>query len=233
MFKDILTNKKWLFIGTILFILIIGVFFVSFYLKSDKKEVITNDLLIAETTQNEVIEDIKEVIKVDVKGEVKKPGVYELLKSARVIDAINAAGGLTKNAYTKYINLSKILNDENVIIVNAKSEIKKIENSTNIEEIKVNINESNSSSITKEEVITNDKENVLEKVENKSENVFVNINTSTKELLMTLPGIGESKANAIIEERTKKGKFYDIDELKEVNGIGEKLYEEIKNLITV
>ncbi len=62
---------------------------------------------------------------------------------------------------------------------------------------------------------------------------LININTATTEQLMTLPGIGEVKAKAIIEYRNKNGWFKDINELKNVSGISENLFEQIKELITV
>lgn len=61
----------------------------------------------------------------------------------------------------------------------------------------------------------------------------ININSATKEELMTLPGIGEVKANAIIDYRTKNGTFKSIHDIVNVSGIGEKTFEKIKDLITV
>ena len=69
------------------------------------------------------------------------------------------------------------------------------------------------------------------KTETSNENKLVSINTATKEELLTLPGIGESKADAIIEYRTTK-KFETIEEIKEVSGIGDALFEKIKDHIT-
>lgn len=174
-------------------------------------------------------------ILVDVKGEIKKPGVYKLKENSRVIDAINASGGLTKKAYTKYINLSKILKDENVIIVNSTSEIKKVSSGNNITEVKINNNSKNSASISESELITND--NVKSEEDNTGNslesNQKVNINTATKEELMKLSNIGESKAEKIIDYRTANGNFNSIEDIKKVSGIGDKLYDSIKENITV
>lgn len=172
---------------------------------------------------------------VDIKGEVKKPGVYKLKENSRVIDAINASGGLTKKAYTKYINLSRILKDENVIIVNSTSEIKKVSSGNNITEVKINNDSKNSASISESELITNDnvkseEDNTVNSLEN---NQKVNINTATKEELMKLSNIGESKAEKIIDYRTANGNFNSIEDIKKVSGIGDKLYDSIKENITV
>lgn len=174
-------------------------------------------------------------ILVDIKGEVKKPGVYKLKENSRVIDAINASGGLTKKAYTKYINLSKILKDENVIIVNSTSEIKKVSSGNNITEVKINNNSKNSASISESELITNNNEKSEEDNTGNSleGNIKVNINTATKEELMKLSNIGESKAEKIIDYRTANGNFNTIEDIKKVSGIGDKLYDSIKENITV
>lgn len=205
-----------------------------------------NDNLLENDDVNHISDNLEKVeessnvseekyILVDVKGEVKKPGVYKLKENSRVIDAINASGGLTKKAYTKYINLSKILKDENVIIVNSTSEIKKVSSGNNITEVKINNNSKNSASISESELITND--NVKSDEDNTGNslegNQKVNINTATKEELMKLSNIGESKAEKIIDYRTANGNFNSIEDIKKVSGIGDKLYDSIKENITV
>lgn len=209
------------------------------YFKKDKVLLEDDDVnLISDTLEK--VEDSSNVseekyIWVDVKGEVKNPGVYKLKENSRVIDAINVSGGLTKKAYTKYINLSRILKDENVIIVNSTSEIKKVSSGNNITEVKINNNSKNSASISESELITNDnvkseEDNTVNSLEN---NQKVNINTATKEELMKLSNIGESKAEKIIDYRTANGNFNSIEDIKKVSGIGDKLYDSIKENITV
>lgn len=209
------------------------------YFKKDKVLLENDDVnLISDTLEK--VEDSSNVseekyILVDVKGEVKKPGVYKLKENSRVIDAINVSGGLTKKAYTKYINLSRILKDENVIIVNSTSEIKKVSSGNNITEVKINNDSKNSASISESEFITNDnvkseEDNTVNSLEN---NQKVNINTATKEELMKLSNIGESKAEKIIDYRTANGNFNSIEDIKKVSGIGDKLYDSIKENITV
>lgn len=201
-------------------------------LENDDVNLISDNLEKVEESSN--VSEEKYIL-VDVKGEVKKPGVYKLKENSRVIDAINASGGLTKKAYTKYINLSKILKDENVIIVNSTSEIKKVSSGNNITEVKINNNSKNSASISESELITND--NVKSEDDNTGNslesNIKVNINTATKEELMKLSNIGESKAEKIIDYRTTNGNFNSIEDIKKVSGIGDKLYDSIKENITV
>lgn len=201
-------------------------------LENDDANLISDNLEKVEESSN--VSEEKYIL-VDIKGEVKKPGVYKLKENSRVIDAINASGGLTKKAYTKYINLSKILKDENVIIVNSTSEIKKVSSGNNITEVKINNNSKNSASISESELITND--NVKSEEDNTGNslesNQKVNINTATKEELMKLSNIGESKAEKIIDYRTANGNFNSIEDIKKVSGIGDKLYDSIKENITV
>ncbi len=180
-------------------------------------------------SEEEKVEENNSLIKIDIKGEVKKPGVYELPLNSRVIDAINIAGGLTKKATTKYLNLSKKLVDENVIIISKTSDIKKVEERTNIEEININTDLSNDASIKKEDLITNE----VNKENTANQEKLININTATKEELMTLSSIGEAKAEKIIEYRNLNGSFKTIEDIKNVSGIGDKLYDTIKAYITV
>ena len=201
-------------------------------LEDDDVNLISDNLEKVEESSN--VSEEKYIL-VDIKGEVKKPGVYKLKENSRVIDAINASGGLTKKAYTKYINLSRILKDENVIIVNSTSEIKKVSSGNNITEVKINNDSKNSASISESELITNDnvkseEDNTVNSLEN---NQKVNINTATKEELMKLSNIGESKAEKIIDYRTANGNFNSIEDIKKVSGIGDKLYDSIKENITV
>ncbi len=163
---------------------------------------------------------------VDVKGEVNTPGVYELTNNNTVMDAINKAGGLTKQSDTSNINLSKKLEDEMVIIVYSKSEIKEMN-----EEEKIECPPCNNACITEE-----DEKAKLDSNKNETSNVpagKVNINTADSETLQTLDGIGEAKAKAIIEYRNKNGDFKNIEDIKNVSGIGDSVYEKIKENITV
>ena len=189
-------------------------------------------------------------IKVDVKGAVNNPGVYELTINSRVIDAVELAGGLSEEAHTKYLNLSKIIKDQDVILINTIQEIDEIKNGSNKNIICEDISDA---CVTKNHFITSDITgntsktsvdnssdlSVIEdrsdacKEENISSNTFVNINKATKDELANLDGIGESKAQSIIDYRNTNGLFKSIEEIMNVSGIGTKAYEKIKNYITV
>lgn len=225
-----LFNRK-LILSIIGMFVIAGLSFV--YIRNTNKELKESevyDLEVEEKKTNnlDIEEDIK-YITVDIKGEVKSPGVYKIEEGKRVVDAINASGGLTKKAVTKYINLSKVLKDEDVIIINNISELKKIEDKKNIEEIKIN-NKSNIS-VKESDVITNDKSDIV-KESDSNKNTIVNINTCTLEELLSINGIGESKAKSIIEYRENVGLFTSKEDIMKVSGIGESLYDKIKDYIT-
>lgn len=190
----------------------------------------------------EIEEDIIEIITVfvDVKGAVKNPGVYQLLETNRVIDAINLSGGILENADTSNINLSKKLNDEMVIIVDFKKEVIKEEiTCPSIKEETNQDNIENKEPIENDVLIDDKKEEVnndasLDNESNSEDNLNskISLNTATKEELMILPGIGESKALDIIEYRNNS-LFKSIEEITNVKGIGNSIYEKIKEFITI
>lgn len=154
---------------------------------------------------NDKINELEEYIYVDIKGEVINPNVYKIQKGLRVIDVINLAGGLTEESDTSNINLSKIVTDEMVIVIKSK----------NNEEVYID-----------SDVDINNNNN------NNNNNQLIDINTCTIDELLTLPGIGESKANNIIEYR-KKNKFNTINDIMNVSGISESLFNKIKEYIKV
>lgn len=143
---------------------------------------------------------------VDIKGEINSPGTYELSEDDRIKDAINKAGGLTSKANVDDINLSEKVKDEMVIIIPS------IDNKEEKNETKAGY------------VITKN---------NESNDNKISINTATKETLMTIKGIGEKKAESIIEYRNKNGKFNSIEEIINVSGIGKSIFDKIKNYIKV
>lgn len=185
----------------------------------------------------ETTEEISSKIYVDVKGEVKNPGVYEVSNVNIIDDVIKLAGGFTKSAYKNNINLSKKVTDELVIYVYSNSEYKKLnEDNVEIKECvcpEYNISdciESGSSEIINNNTFNSEIEDKNDDKENIKK--LININTATIDELMTLPGIGESKAKAIIEYRIKT-LFNKIDDIKNVSGIGEAVFEKIRDYITV
>ena len=141
-------------------------------------------------------------IGVYISGEVKNTGVYYLKKDSRITDLINICGGLTEEADVSKINPAQKLNDSDKIIIPKKEE------NLNTESIE----DTNESDI-----------NVQEKI---------NINTATKDELISLNGIGEATANKIINYRNKN-KFKEIEDIMNVPGIGEAKFNNIKDYICV
>ncbi len=163
-------------------------------------------------------------ISIDVKGEVVNPGVYYVDEEKTVKDMLELAG-LNDNSDTSQINMSKKVYDEMVIIVPSKEEISSLKKNSQPYKLINNecvcpklINDSCIPvSITQDQIITASK---------------ISINTATKEELMTLPGIGESKALLIIEYR-KQNRFNALEEIMNVKGIGKSIYEKIKDSISL
>ncbi|MGW9129138.1 ComEA family DNA-binding protein, partial [Paenibacillus chitinolyticus] len=66
-----------------------------------------------------------------------------------------------------------------------------------------------------------------------SQEPSINVNTASEEELTTLPGIGQARAKAILSYRTQKGGFRSVEELKEIEGIGDKMFERIKDRVRI
>lgn len=224
--------RKQILIGVvtifILSITSIGIYkFYSAKPRKEEKEVLVTKKSekTSENKKNVSKEELKEIM-VDIKGYVNQPGIYKLKEDSRVIDAINMAGGVTNMADTSVLNLSKKLKDEMVIIVYSYEQVAnfkliKEEESIVEEQCKVGIND-----------IENDA-CIEQKQEEVNSNTKVSINTGTLEELMTLEGIGEAKAKSIIEYRETNGNFEKIEDILNVSGIGESLFDKIKENITL
>lgn len=211
-FFDAWRNKwegmNWKVKGSVLFVCLIigmGLFWMS--RQEEKVEEVAPSL--SETTiLPQEVEDkttVSTVIYVDVKGEVHHPGVYQMKAENRVKDLIEAAGGFTPSADNQKLNLAQLLEDQMVIVVPKKGE-------------EVNSELAQAPTPHKKEVGKEGK---------------VNINTATVEELKTLKGIGEKKAEAIIEYRKQNGSFKNKEELMKVRGIGKKLYESFEERVIV
>lgn len=213
-----LYEKYSIYISIALLIIVISLIIYIVYFKKEK--------IIYEECNNIVEEVNTDEYYVDIKGEVVNPGVYKVNSDLRINDVINIAGGLTKNADISLLNLSKKIVDEMNIKIYSKEEVnnalKDIKEPTVIEVIKE----------IEKECICLDNNDACINDEVKETSNLININTANKEELMTITGIGDSKANSIIEYR-KTNKFNIIDDIKNVSGIGDSVFEKIKSYITV
>lgn len=151
-------------------------------------------------TDNSLATTQAERIYVHVCGAVKHSGVYQLPADARVVDAVQAAGGFTKKADEQQLNQAQPLTDGQQLYVPRRDEKKNSQGTETSSEV---------------------------------EDGRVNLNQATAEELMTLPGIGASKAQAILDYREEHGGFRDISELKQISGIKDGTFNKIKDNITV
>lgn len=233
MFHILKRYWKYMFIVfSIIFVFAGG--FIYYYNDNSINTSSEKKLSVTSIEKKEIIEDKIETVFVDVKGAVNTPGVYEIDAGKRIIDAINLAGGLNSEADTINLNLSKKVTDEMYIIVYSKTEIYNYKKDNEKKEIVcasvecVCPDKNNDACIASDNEVTND--------DNKKEedsNIKISINNASKEELMTLSGVGESKAEAIIKYRNENGKFKTIDEIKNVSGIGDALFDKIKDNISL
>ena len=217
--------RKQIIIGIFILILLVGgTTLTIFMLQSNKKD--KSDIVVSTSTNTLKKKPKKENIenyKVDIKGEILTPGIYTLKSNSRVIDVIEMSGGLTENADTSVINLSKKITDEMVIIIYSKSEVKDFEKTKEKEK---NVQEK---CIKKDENSLKNDACITDSVKTSGK---ISINSATKEELMTLTGIGEAKAEDIIKYREENGPFKTIEDIKNVSGIGDSLFAKIKENIT-
>lgn len=165
-------------------------------------------------TEGEECDVSAETMYVHLCGAVGEEGVYILPKGSRLIDGVTAAGGFTAEADTSYHNLAAVLKDGQKVYVPTLAETEELSVEKRME----------GSGNEGESEQTSNREETGEKV---------NINTAGKEELMTLSGIGESKAESILMYREKVGPFQSIEELKNVTGIGDAMFTRIKdNIVT-
>lgn len=211
--------KKIIFILLGISFVLGGVIFVLYknnYSKNDDNLDIFKEKEDSDSTE-EVVEELKDdtnTVIVDIKGMVVNPGVYEVPSSYRVNDVIETAGGLVDGADTSKINLAKVVSDEMAIIIYSNEEI--------LEKYKNEVCVCDCPDISNDACISDSEEDDV-----------ININTADIDELMNIKGIGRSKAKAIIEYREKNGNFNSTSDIKNVDGIGDSLFEKIKMYIKV
>ena len=160
---------------------------------------------------------------VHICGAVSAPGVYELPAGSRIIDAVEAGGGFLPEADEACCNLAEEIVDDCQIYIMTKSE----SCADGQTEKKAGIQTSPDSDMQ-----TTDR-NVRSNSTPALENGLVNLNTADVAALMTLPGIGESRAKAIISYREQHGAFAQIEDIMKISGIKQAAFSKIKDKITV
>ena len=217
-------------LGLVLLLVVASIFIYKNFDSKDKDDenIVFNTK--KDIKKNEEEEEESDVYyQIDIKGEVINPGIYTVKEGSRVIDVIRLAGDLTEVADTSVLNLSKKVKDEMVIIVYSYDEVLNFTETKEKEEIEQEacINQNGITNDACIEDSTDDTSSSSVVISGK-----ISLNTATLDELMMLPGIGEAKAEAIIKYREEVGAFQSIEELKEVNGIGEAIFDQIKESIT-
>ena len=151
---------------------------------------------------------------IDISGEVINPGVYEMKEGDRVIDVLKMAGGLSAEADRQWveqnINRARLLKDGEKIYIPKLGEV--LGNSNN-------------------QIPSDPNKSQIANYNNQTS--LVNLNRATTEELDKLPGVGPAIAKKIIDYRQSNGGFVSVEEIKLVPGIGDKMYQEIKDLVEI
>jgi len=192
-----------------------------------------NNLYPAENESLEVnaVKEEKNTIFVYVAGEVNNPSVVELEEGARVVDAIEKAGGLTDSGEIENLNLAYKLNDgEKLYIPSLDEVVESKEEDTVIPYISSGIENNNAAEIGTN---TSTSSQTSQTSSASGNSGLVNINKCTQTELETLDGIGPSTAKKILDYREENGEFKSIEDVKNVSGIGDAKYNAIKDSICV
>lgn len=211
-------------------LILVIIFSLSSNKSTNKKE---KEIVLTKKKDVKKEDNFKEEYKVDIKGEVNNPGIYTLDKSSRVVDVIEKAGGLSENANTTVINLSKKIMDEMVIIIYSNYEVENFKRTKELEKSLINSCINGYESLKNDACIDDSDTEGDDDNDNDNDNSKVSLNNSSKEELMTLTGIGEKKALDIIEYREKNNGFKNIEDIKNIKGIGDSIFDKIKDRLTL
>ncbi|MFC6170744.1 helix-hairpin-helix domain-containing protein [Loigolactobacillus jiayinensis] len=154
---------------------------------------------------------------VDIKGAVKKPGIYQVNANTRLFDVVRLAGGLAADADQQQINLAQQLSDQQVVFIPKVGEEVPAQYAAPVTATTDAPAASASASTSP----------------TSTDGGQINLNTATAEELQQLTGIGQKKAELIIQFRTEQGGFKQPEDLKKVSGIGDKTFESLKDSVTV
>lgn len=212
-----LKTKIIIAVGAIIIAITVGIYF--YRTTKDNSEIeITEDNLTTNTAvenSNETVEENNKIV-VHITGEVNYPGVVVLKEGARVVDAIEAGGEETDEADLSSLNLAYMLSDgEKIYVPNKEETSQESQGREYITSAKDNSEQSENGA------------------KSTGTNFKININTAKQEELTQITGIGESTAKKIIEYRTQNGKFKSIEDIKNIPGIGDSKFNAMKEEITV
>ena len=162
------------------------------------------------STQKESPVRGRKAVCVDIKGAVTHPGVYRLPGGSRVNEALAAAGRETSDADMNQVNLAKQLVDAQVIYIPRKGE---------------QVPPTLAGGMATAAPVNNGGNSASQEI--------TNLNTATKEQLCKITGIGDKKADLILQYRQEHGNFNSVDDLKNINGFGEKTVAKLKPMLAV
>ena len=212
-------KKIWFVLPVVLFFLVTGVWYFFCVRKAPEvqekenkePERVFGTEVPSPTAALPTQKTLPRMIYVYVCGAVCTPGVYELPEGSRLFEGIALAGGSLPDADEAYHNLARELSDGERVYILSKEESAGLSVKERVD----------GETLTKEENSMGESDRI------------VNLNTATVEQLTGLPGIGEARAKDIIAYRNKVGRFLDTKEIMNVSGIGEAMFEKIKDRITV
>ena len=207
-----LTKKQKIILSIIAILVAIGIiYFINNKNQTNNIE-LDGNILVSNQNTKQMSQDTEEIVIVHITGSVKNPGIVKLKEGSRIEDAIEAAGGLTENADISNVNLAYVLDDGT----------------------KIKIPNLDDEDIGDEDVLSKDSgEGIIQEDEKTTNTNIVNINKATENELSTLPGIGNSLATRIVEYRKQNGNFKTIGDIKNVSGIGESKFANIKDFISI
>lgn len=215
-------NKTIIVIISIIIIIFLCVFFYTrINMESEYNEISNYDILQNETDIEIEQEETTKIV-IHVTGAVKNEGIVQIEEGGRIADAVDAANGFSEDADISQINLAYQLEDGQKIYIPSINDEKIGEEEKVLQ--KEYVTDEAGDDIILEDEISNVKSKKDEKI---------NINTADQIELEEIPGVGESTAQKIIEYRETNGKFKTIEDIKNVNGIGESKFENMKEKICV
>lgn len=179
----------------------------------------SGDAAVSETAEIQSAGDVQSGY-VYVCGAVRNPGVYPVTADMRVFEAVELAGGFSDDADKQWLNLALPVSDGQRIYVYSCGETSLMEQTEEID-------------LTADSGSVNDGFRTDADSGEPGSQEKINLNTAGREELMTLPGIGEAKADAIIQYRTEYGGFERIEEIQNISGIKSAVFSKIKDYITV